>query len=125
LPLTIPVNNKSILDPNWITGFVDGEGCFTCIVSKRKIGNWRIILSFEINLHIKDINILYQIKDYFGCVNINSRSKPSLCVYRVTSISDLINVIIPHFEQFQLNTQKQLDFKLWKYISQEMTQKNI
>ena len=44
------------LDPNWITGFCDAEGCFTVIVSKRGgTLNWRVIVSFEINLHIKDI----------------------------------------------------------------------
>jgi hypothetical protein len=28
------LNNK--LNPNWITGFVDGEGCFKVYLNKRK-----------------------------------------------------------------------------------------
>jgi len=39
-------NNK--LDPNWVTGFIDGEGCFCTSLTKskyRKIG-WKIYPSF-------------------------------------------------------------------------------
>lgn len=83
------------LNPNWITGFSDAEGCFTVIISKRSDLRWRIIVSFEINLHSKDILILNQIKDYFGVGSVTNRPTRNLCVYRVTKPDDLIKVIIP------------------------------
>ena len=56
---------KSGLSPNWLTGFTDAEGCFSVIFSQISTLKWRIIVSFEINLHSKDIEILNQIKDVF------------------------------------------------------------
>ena len=65
--------NNLILDPSWITGFTDAEGCFSVIFTKRPNLKWRIMVSFEINLHSKDIKILNQIKDYFGVGSVTSR----------------------------------------------------
>ena len=58
---------QPILDPNWVTGFVDAEGSFSVLVyktSKLKIG-WETQLSFNITLHTKDLNLLIQIKSFF------------------------------------------------------------
>ena len=55
------LNHESDLSPNWITGFSDAEGCFSVILSKRSPLKWRIVVSFEINLHSKDIMILHKI----------------------------------------------------------------
>ena len=44
------------LDPNWVTGFVDGEGCFHVAVRKNenlKLG-WEVMPGFTIVLHNKD-----------------------------------------------------------------------
>lgn len=60
------LNHESDLSPNWITGFSDAEGCFSVILSKRSPLKWRIVVSFEINLHSKDIMILHKIQKYFG-----------------------------------------------------------
>ena len=65
--------NLENLDPNWITGFSDAESCFSIIISKRTNYSWRVKASFEINLHIKDINILYQIQKFFRVGSVTSR----------------------------------------------------
>jgi len=68
-------------------------------------------------LHIKDIAVLYLIKNFFGVGSVNSRENRSNCVYplaegqgSVTKIEDLIKVIIPHFIKYPLLTQKYGDF---------------
>lgn len=67
-------NNDFLLDPNWITGFCDAEGCFSIIISAKSVEKWRVKASFEINLHTKDIDILYKIQRYFkGSGNIYVR----------------------------------------------------
>jgi hypothetical protein len=104
------------IDPNWITGFCDAEGCFSVIITRRSNLNWRSIVSFEINLHIKDIEILYQIKEFFGVGLVTTRPKKFKCLYRVTKIEDLINVIIPHFSVYSLISQKYSDFVLWSKV---------
>lgn len=44
-------------------------------------------------------------------------------MYRVASIKDLANVIIPHFEKYMLNTQKRADFELFKQAIALMNRK--
>jgi hypothetical protein len=48
-------NENKNLNPSWVTGFTDAEGFFSVILSKRSNLKWRIMVSFEINLHVKDI----------------------------------------------------------------------
>jgi hypothetical protein len=98
-------------------------GCFTVILTKRNQLNWRVIVSFEINLHIKDIAILYKIKEFFGVLSVYSMQNKSKCVYRVTKIEDLINVIIPHFLTYPLITYKYSDFILWSKVVKLMVTK--
>lgn len=60
--------NIQKFNPNWITGFVDAEGCFSISVYNDKIGNklkWKVIPCFQIELHIKDLDLLLQIKSFF------------------------------------------------------------
>jgi len=45
------------------------------------------------------------IKSYFGVGNISKEYK-NIVQYRVTSLKDLTNVIIPHFDKYPLITQK-------------------
>ena len=68
------------LDPNWITGFSDAESCFSIIISKRTNLRWQVSASFEINLHIKDINILYEIQKFFRVGSVTSRINKNICV---------------------------------------------
>ena len=46
---------KNKINPNWITGFVDAEGCFFVSLVENKRG-WRIYPGFQIN--IRDKNLL-------------------------------------------------------------------
>ena len=99
------------------------EGCFCVIISKVSALRWRIIVSFEINLHSKDIKILNQIKDYFGVGSVTSRPARNLCVFRVTKPDDLIRVIIPHFIKYPLISHKYSDFVLWSKVVKLMSTK--
>lgn len=54
---------------------------------------------------------------------VSTRPDRSKCVYRVTKIEDLINVIIPHFEAYPLLTKKKGDFLLWYKVVQLMSKK--
>ena len=55
------------LVPNWVTGFVDGEGCFTVSITQRKdikLG-WHVKPSFTIGLHKKDKPLLQKNPKFF------------------------------------------------------------
>jgi len=102
------------LNPQWVTGFSDAESCFGFRVRKNlklKVG-WEVIPYFFINLHVKDLSILLEIKEFFGVGSISSNKE--LALYQVNSLKDLVNVIIPHFELYPLLTKKKADFWLFK-----------
>ena len=55
--------------------------------------------------------ILDNLKKYFGCGNINiDNSKTDGYKYTISKKSDLLNIIIPHFENYPLVGSKYLDF---------------
>jgi len=109
------------LDPYWVTGFTDAEGAFTIVidkVQKRKLG-WRIQSKFQICLHVRDLPLLLKIQQFFwgiGSVSVSG----DLAFYSVSSVKDLVNIIVPHFLNYPLLTQKGADFILFKQIVELM-----
>lgn len=104
------------LHPYWVTGFTDAEGCFSVIIEMSNLLKWKVRVSYEINLHTKDIAILHQIKEFFGVGSIYSKSYRDISVYRVATVKDLIAVIIPHFTKYPLISKKRSDFLLWSEV---------
>ena len=99
-------------------------GCFTVVIQILNNGkNWKVKSWFEINLHVKDINILYEIKSFFSVGNIYNRPNSKNAVYRVSKIEDLNKVIIPHFLKYPLITSKSIDFLLWSEVVKLMLNK--
>lgn len=100
------------LHPYFITGFSDAESSFMIQMIKRG-DNWGVRVIFGYCLHNKDKALLERIQSYFGGVGGFSEGNNTL-VYRVSSLKDLRNAIIPHFEKYPLLTQKLADFELFK-----------
>ena len=58
------------LEPGFVTGFTDGEGCFGLYIytnTALKIG-WYVLIDFKFTIHLRDKDILYKIKNYFGAL---------------------------------------------------------
>jgi len=111
---TLPVRQLK-LHPYFVTGFCDGESYFSISISKSskmKTG-WIVNLQFGISLHKKDLNILELIQTFFGGVGTITSHGKTKVQYRVSSIKEL-QVIIQHFDNFPLITQKWSDFQLFK-----------
>lgn len=105
------------LDPWFLTGFSDAEGCFIISIwknNKMKTG-WSVNPLFQIGLHGKDIILLQQIQSYLGVGNI-SRKTDGSCLYSVGSIKDLEEVVIKHFDKYPLITEKYADYHLFKMV---------
>lgn len=113
------VSKRKKLDPYWVTGFVDAEGCFSVIIEipeSSRACAWKVRISFEINLHEKDKDILYQIQSFFGVGAVYQRPDRKKSVYRVTNVTYIKNVIIPHFTNYPLISKKGIDFLLWSKV---------
>lgn len=110
-------NNNLILDPWFITGFIDAEGSFVCSLREREssVTGWKIQPLFAIALHKKDITILRSIQSYFGGVgNIRNHGKDSY-ILDISSQKQLLN-ILSHFEKYPLVTKKKADFLLFREV---------
>jgi len=82
--------NRASIEPWFITGFTDGEGCFSISVytdNGYKIG-WCVRAIFSIVLSSKDKALLEQIQSFFGVGGI-SKNREELIQYRVESIKEL------------------------------------
>lgn len=117
------------LNPYWITGFADAESSFVLKISQRDRNfPWYVIPTFSIELHERDISLLFLIKNYFGVGSILKRVRDgrSSAIYSVQSLNDLVTKIIPHFNNFPMLTQKQADFLLFcKAIDLILTKKHL
>ena len=99
------LNNETSINPWFLTGFIDGEGCFRISLTKvnREIG-WRAQLFFQINLHKKDKALLENIKDYLAVGKIQNSGK-NLIQYRIQTFEEL-TVLIEHLENYPLISKK-------------------
>ena len=106
-------NFESKLDPNFVSGFIDGEGSFsvTFIKDKSYKSGWQIKTSFSIGLHKKDLALLEELKNYFGVGGISPKGVNGVQYY-VNSPKDLL-IIENHLVNYPLLTQKQADFELF------------
>lgn len=117
-----PINTKPQLDPQWITGFVSGDGCFTVFTNKRITVSGETRLDFypvfEVSQLAKDIFILEAIGEFFnmGKVYTYSRPKEVESKFRITGVDALARVIVPHFTSYPLCNVKQGQFLIWAEI---------
>ena len=108
------------INKDWLTGFVDGEGCFYVGINKSsdlKVG-YQVLPEFRIIQHERDVELLYSIKNFFGYGSVvkNRSCNSKIMEYRIRSIDSLFNVIIPFFERNKLLTKKKLDFIYFRRI---------
>jgi len=78
-----------MLNPWFISGFVDAEGCFRIkIISNASLKNkWGVSASFKITIHLRDKSLLEQIQSYFGVGKIYTSG--SSATYEVNSLKEL------------------------------------
>jgi hypothetical protein len=107
------------LNPWFVTGFCDGEASFNISIYKNKRMKetcWIVQPSFQISLHSRDIELLLKLKEFFGCGIIVRKNNRNEISFRVNSVHHLTNIIIPHFINYPLLSQKGADFNLFKQI---------
>jgi LAGLIDADG DNA endonuclease family protein len=62
-------NQQESLSPEWVVGFVDGEGCFYVGINRQptmKVG-WQVLPEFRVVQHQRDVALLDQLGAFFGC----------------------------------------------------------
>src|SRR5210317_208650 len=105
------------LNAQWVVGFVDGEGCFHVGINQNesmKMGV-QVLPEFTVVQHEVDEQVLYGLKDYFGC-GVVRKNHGSRLSYRVRGQKNLHDRIIPFFEKHKLKTRKRVDFEKFRKV---------
>src|SRR2546421_6410752 len=113
----------------WIVGFVDGEGCFSCPIHpspKMRIG-WQVQPRFVVVQGERSAHVLHDLKEFFGCGRLyrnrrRDNHREDLIVYAVFKGSDLRSTIVPFFEAYPLRTAKAEEFGKFTRILKMMDQ---
>ena len=105
------------LEPNWVAGFVDGEGCFFVGVNRHKemTAGFQVLPEFTVVQHERDIQVLHALKAYFGCGVVRTNNGDRMA-YRVRGVRHLLEIIIPFFVKYPLKTQKRVDFDKFRDV---------
>ena len=99
------------LESQWITGFVDGEGCFHVGINANDemTAGFQVLPEFTVVQHQRDLQILNALKAHFGCGVVRTNHGDRMA-YRVRSQDHLLKIIIPFFMKHPLKTKKNVDF---------------
>lgn len=118
-----------MLNPQYIVGFVDGEGCFCITHSKRHNKLSEIRLLFEIEVREDDRDILCQIQETLQCGNIYhlnyeryQKWRPHV-KYKVSNFHDISTKVIPFFIENPLQAKKRFQFQKFCQVAEMMQRK--
>ena len=105
------------LEAQWITGFVDGEGCFHVGINAHEemTAGYQVLPEFTVVQHKRDVQILHALKAHFGCgvVRVNHGDRMA---YRVRGKEHLLVNIVPFFVKHPLKTKKNVDFEKFRRV---------
>ena len=109
------------LEAEWVTGFVDGEGCFHVGINEHpemRTG-YQVLPEFTVVQHERDVQLLHALKAFFGC-GVVRRNHGARMAYRVRGLEQLNACIVPFFDKHPLKSQKRLDFLKFKQVLRRM-----
>ncbi len=120
---------NSILNPNYIVGFVDGEGCFSITINKCNKRIPEVRLLFEIELEESDEEILYKISKTIGCgkvYKVSYKKHPSWNIHsklKVSNFKDISDKVIPFFTKYPLQAKKRFQFERFCEVAEIISSK--
>ena len=110
------------LSPDWVVGFVDGEGCFYVGINPHPemSTGYQVLPEFRIVQHERDIQVLYALKRFFRC-GVVRRNREDRYELRIRKLSCLLQVV-DFFERHPLKTKKNVDFQKFARIVRWMSE---
>jgi hypothetical protein len=114
---------ERLIKIGWITGYVDGEGCFSINLIRQPHRHnrrgyetgFQVAHEFAVTQGASSVDSLHLLMKFFGVGNvyINKRydnHKEHMYRYCVRGRKDLVKAIIPFFDQYPLRTSMQCNF---------------
>jgi hypothetical protein len=104
----------------WVVGITDGEGCFSiCIVVNPGCAlGWQVQHEYSVTQSASSMAALDLIRNFFGCGRVicnprRDNHREALARYSVKARRDLVEKVIPFFDEHPLITAKRQDFELF------------
>ena len=115
------------LDPRWVAGFVDGEGCFSVSVHRnanaRSTGGWQLHPVFHVYQHERYRAVLEALVSVFGCGRLRPKGpNSSVWSFAVDGLVAQEQHVVPFFECHPL-VVKADDFGAYSAIVRSMRRK--
>jgi hypothetical protein len=117
-PWSLPMELNS-----YISGFVDGEGCF-CVSfqpSDRHRFGWEVRPSFSVSQNAERAELLHIIQKEWGCGFIRPDRSDKTVKFEVRNVRNLVDKVLPHFRAFPLISSKQSDFERFARICEAVS----
>lgn len=112
------IKSNLIPDPQWISGFVSGEGNLDVGIKKSKnIIGYQVYLRFRISQHTRDAKLMELIMNYLGAGLLERYSRKPVIYLVINKISDINQIVIPFFNQYPICGIKHLDYLDWCKIA--------
>ena len=105
------------LEAGWVIGFVDGEGCFYVGINRQAemtLG-YQVLPEFTVIQHKRDVQLLHALKAFFGCGVVRTNHGDRMA-YRVRGTKQLIEHIVPFFDEHPLKSKKKIDYLKFRSI---------
>ena len=93
------------LDPRWVSGFVDGEGCFSVAIHAnphvKRTRGIQIVPTFQVSQHRNSRWILEELVSVFGVGRVRDKGPRSdVLVYSVYGVKNVHAHVLPFFDEY-------------------------
>ena len=123
LSLVQYAGSRTALDiPSYLSGFFDGEGCFSISLSPRsklRVG-WEVRPSISASQNEERSEVIRLAQAYFGCGTIRRDTGDRTVKWEVRSLSVLRDRVNPHFHAWPMLSAKQHDFEFFDVVCGRM-----
>ncbi len=109
--------------PSYISGYFDGEGCFSVAIAPRpgmKLG-WEIRPSASVSQNADRAEVVVAVHDYFGCGSVRPDPSDRTVKWESRSLRQLTERVLPHFRTYPLLSGKVVDLEALDEICGRMT----
>ena len=106
--------SEAPLDPNWVSGFTEGDGSFFVSISSKTN---QVRVRYGIGLNNRETPLMLKIQKFFGGIGtFATNSERKVVIYTISKARDLTSVILPHFDTHGLRGNKLYNYLIWKEI---------
>jgi hypothetical protein len=118
---------ERLLTPDYLAGFIDGEGCFSVSIHPNPNAKWGWLIDpdFTINQHRQSRELLESIQRFLGCGKIYEKSpnKSNVLTFTVYGRKMILEKIIPFLDSHPVISNKRYDYAKFRDIILRMTNK--